>query len=620
MLAEAVRRLANLKVIKGSQVSSVGSRRREITRVVGLLRSEADRQILVLGLATVVVVIGSGLIAALTPLLLKLLIDSVATLNQANSSGAMPSVVVFGAAYLLLLIGGRALADLRPLLGGTINQRLHTRLTQRFFNHVTRLPMGYLVKRRTGELLHSLDLASAGAQMVVAHLVTSVVPVLVELVTMIAVLIQLGQPALVGIFGTAALAYLAIFSAGARRMVKAAKDVSAASMETHARLGDNVAHLDTLRYFAAEQEASRRLCEASAVLEHRWLTLNRLNGLIAAGASVIFATSMAACLYVGATAVAERLITIGGFVLTTVYMLQMVQPLESLGSAARDLARAMGYLQPLLDLLSEPLAECAVVIADLASSDRNMQSLPPSVHVENLHFAYEPQRPVLLGVDFEVPAGSMTAIVGRSGSGKSSLALLLMRLYSPQRGCIRIDGRDIERIDVGELRTSVIGLVPQETALLNDTVAGNIALGTPSATRDDILRVACAAQLERLIDALPQGLDTTVGERGMQLSGGERQRIGIARALLRQPGLYVLDEPTSMLDSKTELDILKAVRSLAKGATMIVIAHRLSTIVDADQILVMDEGRVCERGSHAVLIAMDGLYAQMWRRQVAGAS
>jgi ATP-binding cassette subfamily B protein len=601
-------------------VSTIGPRSREITRILGLLRSETDARIRLLGLATVALVICSGLLAALTPLVLKSLIDAVAALNQAKSAGMLPSTWKFGATYLLLLVGGRLLADLRPVLSGTINQRLHKRLTSRFFNHVSCLPMGFLVKCRAGELVHRLDLASAGTQMLVSHLVTSVVPVLVELVTMTVVLIHLGQPALVGVFGAAALAYLAIFSTGARRMMRASRGVSEASLETHARLGDSVAHIDTLRYFAAEHQARRRLDDASAVLESRLLTLNRLNGLIATGASVIFASSMAGCLYVGATAVQQHLITLGGFVLTTVYMLQMVQPLESMGSAARDLARAMGCLHPLLDLLAEPAARDAILATDISSRNRSVRSKPPSVHVQNLHFAYDPCRPVLLGVDFDVPGGSMTAIVGRSGSGKSSLVRLLMRLYAPQRGSIRIDGRDIQAIDVGELRTSVIGLVPQETILLHDTVAGNIALGSPAATREDILRAARAAQLESLIAALPHGLDTTVGERGMQLSGGERQRIGIARALLRRPGLYLLDEPTSMLDSKTERDILNALRALAEGATMIVIAHRLSTIAEADQILVLDEGRVRERGSHEVLIAKDGLYAQMWRQQVAGAT
>jgi ABC-type multidrug transport system fused ATPase/permease subunit len=299
-------------------------------------------------------------------------------------------------------------------------------------------------------------------------------------------------------------------------------------------------------------------------------------------------------------------------------MLQMVRPIETLGMAARDLARALGYLQPLLSLLSEPPS--IDPIGALADTPRGgtTHSRAPAVRLENLHFGYDPNRPVIRGLDLEVPAGSTTAIVGRSGSGKSSLARLIMRLYSPQRGRILLDGRTIDSIDAAELRRTLIGLVPQETILLHDTIAENIALGTPTANRDDIRAAARGAQLEELIDALPDGLDTRVGERGSRLSGGERQRVGIARALLRRPGLYLLDEPTSMLDSKTELEIQKALRSLPTDATKIVIAHRLSTIVDADEIVVLDDGQVRERGSHRALLAKNGLYARMWHQQMAG--
>jgi len=601
-------------------VSLPRSRWRDVTRVIDLLRSEADRHVLSLGLGTVVVVIVGGALAALSPLVLKSLVDAVSVLHRPLTTAMWSPVWVLGAEYLLLLLAARALGDIRPLLSGMLNQRLHSRLTRRFFDHVARLHMGYLLKRRSGELLHSLDLASAGAQLVIAHLGTSLLPVLVELVTMTAVLVHLQQPALIGVFGVAALAYLVIFGAGARHLTTAAHQVSAASLEMAAQLGECVAHIETLRYFTAERETSRRLSGASAVLERRWLGLHRLNLVIALAASITFALSLAACLFIATRAVGENAMTIGGFVLTTVYMLQMVRPLESLGSAARDLARALGYLQPLINLLSEPLSQGAQAVVDDDPATAATRRRALAVRVQNLHFAYDPDRPVLQGVDFEVPAGSMTAIVGRSGSGKSSLARLLTRLYEPQRGRILLDDRAIDSIAGGELRGSLVGLVPQETALLHDTIAGNIALGTPAASREDIHRVACAAQLEALLEALPQGLDTPVGERGMQLSGGERQRVGIARALLRRPGLYVLDEPTSMLDSKTEVDILKAMRSMSDGTTTIVIAHRLSTIVGADEIVVLDDGRVCERGRHDALLARNGLYAEMWRRQVAGST
>jgi ATP-binding cassette subfamily B protein len=401
-------------------------------------------------------------------------------------------------------------------------------------------------------------------------------------------------------------------------MSETAHDVSKSSLETHAQVGEGLAHLETLRCFSAEAHARQRLDRASDLLEQRWTRLNRLNAVIALAASGVFAVSMVSCLLIGMNAVTRHAMTLGGFVLTTVYTLQMVRPLESLGTATRDLSRALGYFRPLLDLLSEPLSDDVARPVTGACTSEQTSRGALSVRVEDLHFGYDPERPVLKGIDLDVPAGSTTAIVGRSGSGKSSLARLLMRLYSPQQGRILLDGRPIDSIALTELRGPLIGLVPQETALLHDTIAENIALGATASQGYDIHAAARGAQLDDLVATLPRGLDTPVGERGMRLSGGERQRVGIARALLRRPGLYVLDEPTSMLDSRTELEIQKALRSLSAGATTIVIAHRLSTIVHADEIVVLEEGRVGERGSHRVLLARNGLYARMWREQMTG--
>ncbi len=591
------------------------SGRQDIRQAVGLLRSEADRRILGHALGITGIVIACGVLSALSPLLLKSLVDAVAASPHTAIDISRNAVLRCGLAYLLALIAGRALADLRPLLSGAINQRLHSRLTHRFFDHVLRLPTGDLLKRRSGEMQHVLALASAGSQLAVGHLTGSLLPVLVELVTMTCILVNLRQPALVAVFGGAALIYLAIFSAGARRMAGAAREVSTCSLEAYALLGEGLAHLETLRCFAAEEQFRRRLRSAGAALEHQWRRLDRLNLGIAFAASMNFAVATAACLYAGADAVARHTMTVGGFVLTTVYMLQMARPLETLGTAARDLSRTLGYLRPLLDLLAQPASpEATGTFAGVPASAATHRGAA-SVRIENLHFGYDADRPVIRGLDLDVPAGSTTAIVGRSGSGKSSVARLLLRLYAPQQGRILLDGHAIGSIDAATLRGTLVGLVPQETALLHETIADNIALGSPEATLAEIQLAARDAQLAALVDALPNGLDTSVGERGLQLSGGERQRVGIARALLRRPRLYVLDEPTSMLDSHTEREIQAALRARSGGATTIVIAHRLSTIVDADQIVVLDEGRVRERGSHRALLAKGGLYAEMWRQQ-----
>ncbi len=592
----------------------------DVAQVGHLLRSVSDCRMLRMGAGIVAIVVASGTLAALTPLTLKALIDAVAALHTSKATLHVSSALAAGFAYLLILVAGRVLADIRPQLSGLINHRLHSRLSQRFFDHVLRLPMGYLLKRKSGELLHSLDLASGGAQLVVTHLVGSLLPVLVELFAMTTVLIHLGQPALVGVFIAASGMYLVIFSFGARLMTGTSRDVATSSLESHGRLNAGLAHVETLRYFDAESQASCRFRTASALLEQCWQRLHRLVTMIALAASATFSISTAICLHIGLGAVADGTMTVGGFVLTTVYMLQMVRPLESLGTAARDLSRALGYLQPFLDLLKQPLAADAMRDSVAAPATAPDDKRAQSVRLENVHFGYDADRPVIKGVDLDVPAGCTTAIVGRSGSGKSSLARLLMGLYVPQQGRIFLGGRSIDSIAAAELRGSLVGLVPQETALLHETIAENIALGVQDATPEAIRVAARGAQLQDLIDALPAGLDTPVGERGLQLSGGERQRVGIARALLRRPGLYILDEPTSMLDSKTELDIQETLRTISADATKIVIAHRLSTVVNADEIVVLDNGRIRERGKHRALLENNDLYALMWRQQMAGSA
>jgi ATP-binding cassette subfamily B protein len=285
-----------------------------------------------------------------------------------------------------------------------------------------------------------------------------------------------------------------------------------------------------------------------------------------------------------------------------------------LGSAARDLSRAIGLARPLLDILAEPTDAAQQDHHPALAAPAPHNTPPPAVTIEDLHFAYDPQRPLINGLTLHFAAGHTTAIVGPSGSGKSSLVRLLMRLYAPSAGRILLDERPIDEIPAAQLRAQ-IGLISQETLLLHATIADNIALGMPGASQSEIEQAARGAQLHDVILAMPHGYDTEVGERGMQLSGGERQRVAIARALLRRSLIYVLDEPTSMLDSNTEACILRALRDVTAGRTTIVIAHRLSTVIHADEIIVLDGGQVRERGQHTDLLAQRGLYADLWARQ-----
>ena len=578
-----------------------------------LIRDGADRSVLVSMAATLLLVALSGALAAGSPLALKYLVDAMAGVTRTDSSVGnqllLPAVI-----YLSMLGGARLASDVRPLLSSRIEQRVLAHIRQRFVAHLQRLPMVDLVNRRGGELLHCVDLAGAGAQAMVTYMTNTIAPVLIELGLMALVLGRLNQPGLATLFVTSSLLYLAVFAVGVARQRPVVRAISAASLDVYGKLSDGIANVETLRCFGATEQAQRSLRDASTLLMAHWQRFNRLSVQSAIAASAIFALTLASCLWISANAVARGQMTVGGFVLASVYMLQMVRPLELLGAAAREFSRAVGFMQPLLDILALPTEPETPSPAEWEPLSR-----APCLRLENLSFGYDPQRPVIRGLDLEIAAGRTTAIVGRSGSGKSSLIRLLLRLYTPQAGRILVGGHPIDMIPAEDLR-ALFGLVPQDTALMQASVRSNIALGRPEAAQDDIEWAAKHAQIHQHIDTLPRGYDTPLGERGQTLSGGERQRLAIARALLRKPKIYVLDEPTSMLDGKTEAAILLSLRELTAGCTTIVIAHRLSTVMHADEIVVLDNGQVHERGRHADLLALGGLYAQLWRQQTDGAA
>jgi ABC-type multidrug transport system fused ATPase/permease subunit len=406
---------------------------------------------------------------------------------------------------------------------------------------------------------------------------------------------------------------LAAFGVGLWRQRPVVKSLSAASLEVYGQLGDGISHIETLRCFGAGAYAEQQLSSAFVRLLSGWQRFNRLTAETALAASLIFAVTMGASFFIATDAVAHGQLSVGGFVLACVYMLQMPRPLEMLGGAARELARAGGFVRPMLEILAQPVdpAERPSAAGRKAGTPT---SLAPSLRIENLHFGYDPLKPVIRGLELDIRAGCTTAIVGRSGCGKSSLARLLLRLYAPQTGRILIDGQPIETLPTAELR-EMFGLVPQDVGLLQATARHNIAIGRNGASIEDVQIAAAHAHIHHHIQSLPDGYDTMLGSRGQTMSGGERQRLAIARAMLRRPKIYLLDEPTSMLDARTEADILAALRELTAGCTTIVIAHRLSTVMHADDIVVLDGGRVHERGTHADLLAKDGLYAQLWRQQ-----
>lgn len=581
------------------------------------LHAEADRRIVLCIVCLLLLALIGGSLAASAPLALKYLVDEISSLGQGATTASVESVLPYGFIYLLALGAGRLTTDARQFLSGLLDQRVQARITLRYFSHIMRLPISYLLGRKAGELHQGLNLACAGYQIILSHISNSLVPVIVELGAMVIILSSLQLPAIIILFIGASAVYATIFTIGARRMAKLAPLVSSACLNVYGQLNDGITHIETLRCCSAIPQIRESLSQSITIQENRWQEFNHFNANIALAASLTFIASMAACLFIAGTAVAQGTISTGSFILASVYTLQMVRPLEILGSAVRDFMRALGLLHPFLEVLKQPVESEEEKALDEKPLEIKMETSPPSLIFKNINFGYTNQRSILKDFNLHVSAGRTTAIVGRSGSGKSSLTRLLLRLYSPQSGQILLGENSIDSIPIAGLR-NLIGIVPQDIALLHSTIAENIALGVPKATQCEIEAAAMAAQLHEFVQSLPLGYDTIVGERGLQLSGGERQRIAIARAILRRPLLYILDEPTSMLDSKTEFEIQSTLREVTSDQTTIIIAHRLSTIMNADNIVVLEDGQVKEQGSHNELLKKGGTYSKLWLMQAEG--
>jgi ATP-binding cassette subfamily B protein len=554
--------------------------------------------------AALLLVLTAAVLTALGPVALKLMVDGITGRSHRNL--VTPLLVV--AFYAISQWLARVANEIRGLLYRRIQRRMYCAISERLFAHLMHLPLRFHLDRETGAISETLSNGMDGLQLILNQLMTTILPVVAELATVIVVLGHMAPPLFLVLFCGALLLYTCAFSYSAPSLSQSARAASAARIEAGAAITDGLINYETVKYFTAESVIRERVGHALTRSETEWLIFSRQyyrSGLLAAS---VFASFLASTTWYAVIEVLHGNITIGDFVLITAYMLQLARPVEMLGTALQASSQGLAMLDRLMQLFREAPEPTRLTRSSTAVAE------PGTLEFDHVSLSYRRDRLVLTDVSFRIPPKHTLGIVGPSGSGKSTLIRLLMRLLEPDIGRVLLDGIPVSSLALPHLR-SAIAVVPQDTILFNDTLAYNIAVGRVGARISDIRHAAQVAHLHDFVMGLPDGYDTRVGERGVKLSGGERQRVSIARAVLKSPRIYVFDEATSSLDSQTELDILESLREIAQHSSTLVIAHRLSTVVHADEIIVLEGGRVVERGAHPSLLRENGRYSALWRAQ-----
>ncbi len=554
-------------------------------------------------LLALVFLVSAKLANITVPFVMKRIVDG---LTGPAAIVAVPVALL--AAYGVLRVSSTVFNELRDVVFVKVAQRAMRRIALEVFHHLHALSLRFHLERQTGGLTRDIERGTRGISTLLSFMVFSVLPTLLEIALVTGLLIYQFD-VWFGVISVAALVlYVALTFTISEWRTHHRRQMNEMDSKANTRAVDSLLNYETVKYFGNEGFEAKRYDENLQRYERAVVTSETSLGLLNGVQAAVIALAVSLLMWRAAEGIVSGKLTLGDLVMVNALLIQLYIPLNFLGVMYREIKQAMVDMEKMFRLLSENReVEDRPGAKPLAVAGGGMR-------FENVHFSYDGVRPILEDVSFEVPAGKKVAVVGTSGSGKSTLARLLFRFYDVGRGRITVDGQDIREVTQASVRAA-IGVVPQDTVLFNDTIYYNIAYGRPEATRPEIENAARVAHIAEFIDRLPAKWETTVGERGLKLSGGEKQRVSIARTLLKQPPILVFDEATSALDSRTEKAIQAELSEIARNHTTLVIAHRLSTIVDADEILVLEQGRIVERGTFRELLAANGKFAEMWLLQ-----